>query len=365
MMAIGEMWSYLGSATASFMFIYAITQQYFPLHFKNYIETYVQMFVSFVYPYIQITFDEFTGERMKCSEAFSAVRIYLKDKSSASAKRLKADVVKDSQSVVLSMDYNEQVTEEFQGVKIWWTSSKTSPSKQISLSIYPSSDERRHYQLKFHKRHRKLITESYISHVLEEGKTIAARNRQRKLYTNNPSDKWYGYKRRKWSEVDFEHPSSFDTLAMETKKKEQIKKDLIAFSKGKGYYVKIGKAWKRGYLLYGPPGTGKSSMIAAMANLLNYDVYDLELTTIKDNTELKRLLIDTSNKSIIVIEDIDYEEDADTCLKNLIEALMESKEKARKKAEEEAQLKEEKEKEEQCAKEKVGEDATTTKGIGV
>ncbi|CAK8533580.1 unnamed protein product [Lathyrus sativus] len=38
---------------------------------------------------------------------------------------------------------------------------------------------------------------------------------------------------------------------------------------------------------------------------MNYDVYDLELTTIKDNIELKRLLIDTSSKSIIVIEDID------------------------------------------------------------
>ncbi|GLT35413.1 hypothetical protein SLA2020_098680 [Shorea laevis] len=80
MMAMGEMWSYLGSTTASLMFIYAIIQQYCPLHFKSYVETYVQKLVSFLYPYIQITFDEFSGERMKCSEAFSAIRIYLKDK---------------------------------------------------------------------------------------------------------------------------------------------------------------------------------------------------------------------------------------------------------------------------------------------
>ncbi|KAG5246722.1 AAA-ATPase ASD [Salix suchowensis] len=92
---------------------------------------------------------------------------------------------------------------------------------------------------------------------------------------------------------------------METQKKDEIKKDLIKFSKGKDYYAKIGKAWKRGYLLYGPPGTGKSSMIAAMANLLDYDVYDIELTTIKDNSELRKLLIDTKGRSIIVIEDID------------------------------------------------------------
>ncbi|MFQ6620589.1 hypothetical protein Gotur_001088 [Gossypium turneri] len=92
---------------------------------------------------------------------------------------------------------------------------------------------------------------------------------------------------------------------MDEKKKREIKKDLVTFSNGKEYYAKIGKAWKRGYLLYGPPGTGKSTMVAAMANFLNYDVYDLELTTVKNNVELRRLLIETSNKSIIVIEDID------------------------------------------------------------
>ncbi|KAI3703539.1 hypothetical protein L1987_73689 [Smallanthus sonchifolius] len=88
-------------------------------------------------------------------------------------------------------------------------------------------------------------------------------------------------------------------------KKEEILNDLLTFSKSKDYYKKVGKSWKRGYLLYGPPETGKSSMIAAMANLLEYDIYDLELASVKDNTDLRKLLIDTSGKSIIVIEDID------------------------------------------------------------
>lgn len=92
---------------------------------------------------------------------------------------------------------------------------------------------------------------------------------------------------------------------MDPKKKEEILKDLDKFRHGKDYYAKIGKAWKRGYLLHGPPGTGKSTMIAAMANYLEYDIYDLELTAVKNNTDLRKLLIDTSNKSMIVIEDID------------------------------------------------------------
>lgn len=87
--------------------------------------------------------------------------------------------------------------------------------------------------------------------------------------------------------------------------KKQITEDLTAFSGGKEFYHRVGRAWKRGYLLYGPPGSGKSSLIAAMANYLCYDVFDLELTKVSDNSELRALLIQTTNRSIIVIEDID------------------------------------------------------------
>ncbi|CAN1162837.1 AAA-ATPase At3g28580 [Linum perenne] len=159
-----------------------------------------------------------------------------------------------------------------------------------------ATDEKRYYKLTFHKQHRNLVIGPYLSHVLKEGRAIKVRNRQRKLYTNNGSH---------WSHVMFEHPATFDTLGMEAEKKKEILEDLITFSQAEEFYARIGRAWKRGYLLYGPPGTGKSTMIAAIANLLNYDIYDLELTAVKDNTELRKLLIETSSKSVVVIEDID------------------------------------------------------------
>ena len=52
---------------------------------------------------------------------------------------------------------------------------------------------------------------------------------------------------------------------------------LLDSARPKTNHVRIGKSWKCGHLLYGPPGTGKSTMIAAIANFLNYEVYDLEL----------------------------------------------------------------------------------------
>ncbi|XBI00904.1 hypothetical protein VPH35_129808 [Triticum aestivum] len=92
---------------------------------------------------------------------------------------------------------------------------------------------------------------------------------------------------------------------MNTAKKQMIMDDLDDFRDSRDYYRRVGKAWKRGYLLYGPPGTGKSSMVAAMANHLNYDVYDVELASLHTNSDLRKLFAETTRRSIIVIEDID------------------------------------------------------------
>lgn len=87
--------------------------------------------------------------------------------------------------------------------------------------------------------------------------------------------------------------------------KKAIVEDLERFVKRKEYYKRVGKAWKRGYLLYGPPGTGKSSLVAAMAEFLKFDVYDLELTGVSSNSGLRTLLAAMENQSILVVEDID------------------------------------------------------------
>ncbi|KAF2311368.1 hypothetical protein GH714_022105 [Hevea brasiliensis] len=198
--------------------------------------------MSFFYPSIKISIHEYTGGRLKRSEAYAAVEAYLGVNSSKCAKRLKAEMGKDCMNLVLSRDEYERVTDEFRGVKVW-----------------------------------EMIAEAYLQHVVREGKEIRVRNRQRKLYTNSTGYKWPSYKQTMWSHIVFEHPDTFETMALEPEKKQEIIEDLVTFSKSKDFYARIGKAWKRGYLLYGPPGTGKSTMIAAMANLLNYDVYDLEL----------------------------------------------------------------------------------------
>nr|CAD1840340.1 unnamed protein product [Ananas comosus var. bracteatus] len=299
-----EQWAGLGSALASFMLLGAMVRQYFPYQLQYYLTVYTHKLFSYFYPYIQLTIPEYSGGGMARSDAYAAVESYLAASPSVlrRARRLRADVGRGSKKLLITVDEDEEVADELAGgARVWWLSSRELPASQ-TITWNAAQATRRYYQLSFHRRHRELVVGSYLPRVVEEGRAAAVKNRQRRLFTN--SDSWND-DNLAWSHVPFEHPSTFDTLAMDPVKKQEIVDDLTHFRDGKEYYAQIGKAWKRGYLLHGPPGTGKSSMIAAMANLLDYDVYDLELTTVEDNTELRRLFIETTSKSVIVIEDID------------------------------------------------------------
>ncbi|KAF2322880.1 hypothetical protein GH714_031729 [Hevea brasiliensis] len=93
-----------------------------------------------------------------------------------------------------------------------------------------------------------------------------------------------------WQSVNLDHPATFDTLAMEIEEKRMIMEDLERFVKRKEFYRKVGKAWKRGYFAVWATRDWKSSLIAAMANFLKFDIYDLELTDLRTNSELRKVV---------------------------------------------------------------------------
>ncbi|CAI9109326.1 OLC1v1009129C1 [Oldenlandia corymbosa var. corymbosa] len=301
---MGETFGEQFSRIAGLMFVWSTIQQLVPYRVQIYLEKLWAKLFTFFYPYVHITFHEYTkGMR---NEAYSCIGTYLGAKSSNKAKHLTGDKSGNSKSLTISLAKREETIDEFNGVQFQWKAfteeiQDSSSSRRGGLSI---PHEKNSYILVFHEKYREMVAERYLDYVIEEGKAIELSNRKRKLYTNKNGNDWY-WNGGKWKHIIFQHPATFDTLAMDPKKKQEIINDLDAFKKGKEYYAKIGKAWKRGYLLYGPPGTGKSTMIAAIANYMEYDIYDMELTSVKTNSELKQLLIDTRSKSVIVIEDID------------------------------------------------------------
>ncbi|KAK4394338.1 AAA-ATPase [Sesamum angolense] len=161
-------------------------------------------------------------------------------------------------NINLSMAKDQEVIDIFKGIRLKWQFVLIEANREQDRG-----SEKRYFQITFEKRHSETVLNEYLQFILTKAKEI------------NDSEK------------------------------EAIIDDLDRFVRRKDYYRKVGKAWKRGYLLYGPPGTGKSSLVAAMANYLRFDVYDLELTSFHNNQELRRILHCTTSKSIIVIEDID------------------------------------------------------------
>ncbi|KAK8952559.1 Calmodulin-interacting protein 111 [Platanthera zijinensis] len=184
---------------------------------------------------------------------------------------------------------NHSLHDSFSGHRLLWT--------HHSDALHDSLEERRSFSLRLPKRHSPALLSPYLSHLSAAARAIAVSSRDRRIFTNSSASSW--------SSVAFRHPATFQTLALDPALRSFLLSDLDAFSAGRDFYARVGRPWKRGYLLHGPPGSGKSSLIAAMANHLQYDVYDLELTRVPHNAALKSLLLQTTPRSLIVIEDID------------------------------------------------------------
>ncbi|XP_009592953.1 protein HYPER-SENSITIVITY-RELATED 4-like [Nicotiana tomentosiformis] len=255
---------------------------------------------------LTIVIDEFDG--MVSNEVYESAQIYLGSKLSPNTCRFKISKPEKEKNFNMSMERNEEVTDCFKGQKFKWIW----VCRQVQSKDYfynprdmnsTLKSEVRSYELTFHRKNNDFVLECYLPYIINKAKLRKQEIRTLKIHTvdyENMHDL-----SAVWTPVNLDHPATFETLAMDVEQKERIVKDLDRFVKRKEYYRKVGKAWKRGYLLYGPPGTGKSSLIAAMANYLNFDIYDLELTEVKKNTDLRRLLVATANKSILVVEDID------------------------------------------------------------
>ncbi|KAK7291889.1 hypothetical protein RIF29_07412 [Crotalaria pallida] len=296
-----EYWTSLASLLGVFAFCQTIFQALFPpeLRFAS-LKFLYRLFHCFSsHCYFDIT--EIDG--VNTNELYNAVQLYLSHSVSLSGTRLSLTRALNSSAFTFGLSNNDTITDTFNGVNVLWEHIVTQRQSQ-SFSWRPLPDEKRGFTLRIKKKDKSLILNSYLDYIIDKANDIRRRNQDRLLYTNSRGGSMDA-RGHPWESVPFKHPSTFDTLAMDPERKNQIMEDLQDFANGQGFYQKTGRAWKRGYLLYGPPGTGKSSMIAAMANYLGYDIYDLELTEVHHNSELRKLLMKTSSKSIIVIEDID------------------------------------------------------------
>ncbi|TMW91635.1 hypothetical protein EJD97_014082 [Solanum chilense] len=292
--------STIASVTATAMLVRSVASDFIPKEYRSYVfDSFHNLFHRFSSQFT-ILIHEFQGPSPNL--VFEAVEVYLGTIVNSSTKSIRLGKTENDKGLVITMDKDEEIIDVFEDVKVTWRMEcrrieSGSQNDEIKDMIAALCSELRCYELKFHNKHKEKVMKSYLPYIMERSKNAKEESRVIKLYSNF----------RNWGSdgMNLEHPMTFDTLAMDEEVKNALIDDLESFVKGKEYYSRIGKAWKRGYLLYGPPGTGKSSLIAAMANHLNYDIYDLDLTEVRSNSNLRSLLLGMSGRSILVIEDID------------------------------------------------------------
>lgn len=242
--------------------------------------------------------DEYNG--FSINQLYEASELYLSTKITASLEKLKVSKTTKEKNMSVTINKGEKISDIFEGICLVWEMT----CKETEERSSQRGKAERVIELSFPKKYMERILNIYLPYVMEKSNAIKEQNKVVKLYAvghfGGDSDRGGA-----WGSTNLDHPATFDTIAMDPSMKQASIDDLDRFVKRRNFYRRVGKVWKRGYLLFGPPGTGKSSLIAAMANYLKFNIYDMELTSVYCNSELRRRLVSTSNRSILVIEDID------------------------------------------------------------
>ncbi|XP_026449390.1 AAA-ATPase At3g50940-like [Papaver somniferum] len=285
-------WKSMGSLYASLMFMRTALRDLIPpeLH-KAARSVFFYFFSNLQTKTVTVHIKEFVGRYD--NDIFKSVQRYLSSKCFTSSQYLTLSKMKNSKNHTYTMIPNQSIVDIFEGIKFTW-SFRTEDSGDSGSNGKSTN----YFELCFEDKYKEFVNSSYLIRIAEEAKLIKSKNKGKKLYTNQSGDRWTMISQ-------FSHPSTFDTIALDPVLKQDIQDDLKKFVSRKEFYTRVGKAWKRGYLLYGPPGTGKTSLIAAIANYLEFDIYDLELTSVRNNQDSRESLLSPTNKSIIVVEDID------------------------------------------------------------
>ena len=100
-------------------------------------------------------------------------------------------------------------------------------------------------------------------------------------------------------------PRTMDSVILPKGQKERIADNLREFLAAEEHYNRLALPWHRGYMFHGPPGTGKTSLVKALANEFNLDLWYLSLSDLKAESSLLGLLSEVGPRSILLLEDID------------------------------------------------------------
>ncbi|CAK7342422.1 unnamed protein product [Dovyalis caffra] len=148
------------------MLIRSITNDLLPHEIRDYFFFTIQTFSRRFSSQLTILIEEFKGP--SANQVFEAVNIYLATKTSPSMRRVKVGKIETENVLEITMDRNEEVTDDFDDIQLKWKLVYT----QVEASVYRNLNqgdlnaslrsEIRCYELSFHENYKKQVLNSYL-----------------------------------------------------------------------------------------------------------------------------------------------------------------------------------------------------------
>lgn len=170
------------------------------------------------------------GANMMRNEIFDAAELYLSSRIGANTDRLKISKCPGKNKVLVRLAKNETIPDTFEGVELQWkfitvtTTHKSGPSTSFGDGDGPE-EKKQYFELSFDKTYKDKIIKSYVPFVIEKSSDLKDKEKVLKMFTLGGRGRGK-YGPGAWGAVDLDHPSTFDTLAMEPELKEAIMGDL-------------------------------------------------------------------------------------------------------------------------------------------
>lgn len=97
---------------------------------------------------------------------------------------------------------------------------------------------------------------------------------------------------------------NLDNVIIDSNIKTKLTDAIDDFISEEDWYKQRSISYKLAFVLEGPPGTGKTSLVKALASHYDKDVYDINISTVSDET-FANAITEVPKNSFILIEDFD------------------------------------------------------------
>ncbi|XVF15817.1 hypothetical protein REPUB_Repub09cG0189100 [Reevesia pubescens] len=259
------------SVSAMAMLLRTILNEVVPERMRNYIAS---KFSELTSTYFSSEFTFILEDRWQAADnqMFRAAEVYLPTIIGPSSDSLLVGSNDSSDPTAppkRSIPVDCTIMDDFEGIRLKWSFSSIETKKYYAPN-------KRYFSLICKKSARERVEQRYFPYISKTAQAILNKRESLSIYT-------YDQECSMWESAVFKHPATFETLAMEPELKQFIIDDLDSFVER----------------------TGKSSLVAAIANYMSYNIYDLQFQSVRNDADLRRILTSTTDRSILLIEDID------------------------------------------------------------